>query len=207
MLFQLYVFALVLGGILLLASMFLGGEDGADADLDADLDANLDADVSSEVDHGHQILDAAADSHGSPAGFFTTLLSLRFWTFFMTFFGATGLTFEGLELVASPLTPLVATGVGLITGYITVTVLRTLAREGGGAIATAVDYVGKSGRILLPIRPGVVGKVRLEVGGTTVDMLASSTDGPLESGDEALVIEMDGTTAIVSKMTGKTAEE
>ena len=209
MLFQIYVFALVVGGILLAASMFLGGED-ADADAgdfgDADGGDLGDAD-GGEVDHGHQMLDSAVDSHGSPAGFLTTFLSLRFWTFFMTFFGATGLIFDGLELAAPPMTPIIAGGMGLVTGYVTVAVIRSLSKDVGGKVATAADYVGKSGRVLLPIRDGDIGKIRLEVGGTTVDMLATSADGQLATGDEALVIEMNGTTAVVSRMRGRNAEE
>jgi membrane protein implicated in regulation of membrane protease activity len=208
MLVYLYVFALVFGGILLLASIFTGGND-ADADAGGDIEAS-DVDAGGDVDadtHG----DAAHHGHGSSIdvhgalGLFTVFLSLRFWTFFLAFFGATGLAFHTLELVhSSTVTLIIAAAMGVLTGYATVLIMRALSTNQSGAIATAADYVGQSGRVLLPIAPDQVGKVRLQIGGTTVDVLATSEEQrSFAAGDEALVIHMQGTTAVVARIDDK----
>ena len=84
-----YVFALVLGGILLVTSVVMGGDDASDVDsdldtsLDTDVDADVDADADVDVDQGHQgVHTDLAATHGTIAGLFTAFLSLRFWTFF-----------------------------------------------------------------------------------------------------------------------------
>ena len=58
-----YITALILGGILLGASLLLGGDVDADVDLDVDADVDLDADA--DVDAG----DADADAHAGGPGF------------------------------------------------------------------------------------------------------------------------------------------
>lgn len=185
-----YVFALVLGGVLLAASMVLGGKD-----LDADHDVG--------GDHG---VDHHGDgSHGDLGGLFAVLVSMRFWTFFATFFGLTGLVLEGLELTSNPwLARGLAVGVGFLTGWATVKVLRHLAASESGVAATVDDYVGRSGEVLLRVVPGSLGKIRIELKGTTVDVLAViEDDDVLEPGSHALIVEMRGTQALVSKIAGK----
>jgi hypothetical protein len=78
------VFSLVAGGVLLVASLF-----GADQDADADADIGADGDV--DADAGHEGL-----AHGDLGGFVAVFISLRFWTFFATFFGLTGVVFTVL---------------------------------------------------------------------------------------------------------------
>jgi membrane protein implicated in regulation of membrane protease activity len=196
-----YVFALVLGGVLLAASMVLGGKDldgGADADHDLGGDHDLDHGDASHGDH----------SHGDLGGFFAVLGSMRFWTFFTTFFGLTGLVLEGLELTANPwMARGLAIGVGFLSGWATVRILRHLAASESGVAAGVDDYVGRSGEVLIRVAPGSLGKVRIELKGTTVDVLAIIEDDEvLEAGAHALIVEMRGTQALVSKIAGKPVE-
>ena len=188
----LYLFSFALGGILLLASIFLGDKDGGGHDGDADADAG----PSQGIDHG------VVDSHGSVAGLFTAFLSLRFWMFFLAFFGLTGLTLDGLDLIeSSPVALVISLAMGLVTGQVTVAVFRSLSASETSTAASAHDYVGKSGRVLVSFGPGSLGKLRLTLKGTTVDVLATSDDErPFTSGDEAMVIQMNDTTAMVARV-------
>lgn len=198
-----YVFALVLGGVLLAASMVLGGKD-----LDGDGDVDCDHEVGAHGSHGDHASDHGDASHGDLGGFFAVLVSMRFWTFFATFFGLTGLVLEGLELTANVwMARGLAVGVGFLTGWATVKLIRHLAANESGVAAGVDDYVGRSGEVLIRIAPGSLGKVRIELKGTTVDVLAVIEDDEvLEAGAHALIVEMRGTQALVSKIDGKPVE-
>lgn len=202
----LYLFSFALGGILLLASILLGDKDGGAHDADggadggagggADADADTETGGSQGIDHG------VADAHGSIAGLFTAFLSLRFWMFFLAFFGLTGLALDGLDLVESSVVALaLSLGMGLLTGQVTVAVFRSLSASETSTAAGAHDYVGKSGRVLVSFGPGSLGKLRITLKGTTVDVLATSDDErPFATGDEAMVIQMNETTAVVARV-------
>lgn len=197
MLIYAYLFALILGGVLLTASILLGGHGEGDAG--ADVDADADADPG-----GHDHLPVLADHPGDISGFdaFWALRSLRFWTFFLAFFGLTGLVLDGLGLVDSALvSALVALGMGAGTGFVAAGLLRWLGRDESGAIASSGDYVGKTARVLVPVRKGGVGKVRLELRGSSVDVLATTDEEPgFAAQERALIIEMDGSRARLARL-------
>lgn len=195
MLIYLYLFAFGLGGVLLLGSIFLGDKD-TDAGGGEGGDADAGGTEAQHFDNG------VGEAHGSVAGLFTAFLSLRFWMFFLAFFGLTGLVLDGLDLVDSSTVALVAAVVmGLATGQGTVLVFRHLARSETGRAPTVADYIGRSGRVLVGFAAGDLGKVRLTLGGTTVDVLATTEEERAFSpGDDALVIAMHDTTAVVARI-------
>lgn len=196
----LYIAALVLGGVLLGASLLLGGHDadGPDADgpdvdgvdVDADADVGLDKDL--EVEKGLDV-DGATDA-------FWIFRSFRFWMFFLAFFGLTGVTLDGLGLVQTPwITAMLATLMGFFAGGGAATAFRMLSKDETAAAPGANDYVGKSAKVLVAAQRGAVAKVRVEVKGQLVDLLATSDDD-IAANDEVLVIEMDGTRARIARM-------
>jgi len=206
-----YLFALVVGGVLLGASIFLGGGEAGDGDHgvghDADLDAGVDGDADVD-DHGSHVTHGDSASPSGDAGgaltfFLWSLGSLRFWTFFLAFFGLTGLALEGLGLVApGALGPSLAIGMGLVVAYGGMGALGALSGDRSTSHVSAGDYVGKSARVLLPVRPGEgSGKVRVRVAGSDVDLLAT-TDDPrgFAARDEALIIQVDGTRVRIARM-------
>jgi len=180
---DLYRFLFALGGVLLLASMFIGGEqdsstaDGPGSDL--------------ALDDAH-----APGLHGDVV---SALTSIRFWTFGSAFFGLTGWLMDGLDLLPGLIAPLVAaTAMGLSSGWLATKVLRTLNEDRHVRVPTAQDYVGKSAKVLLPLHGTHLGKVRLVLRGTTVDVLAKC-DGEehFVAGDKVLIISLEDTTAVV----------
>ena len=96
MLMYFYVGALVFGGVLLLSSVVLGHHD-ADGDFDLDGDGGLDSD--GDVDAEHEITVEKDIDLSGDIGLFWVLRSIRFWMFFLAFFGLTGVLFQGLGLI------------------------------------------------------------------------------------------------------------
>jgi membrane protein implicated in regulation of membrane protease activity len=177
---MLYVFvgALVLGGILLGASVLTGDGHG-DTGGGPEADFHVDADA----------VDAVVGA----------FRSLRFWVFFLAFFGLSGTTMLSLGIVSSSvLSTLLALLFGSSAGWFAVWAFKFINRKESNSMAGGDDFVGKSGRILVPITPGDTGKIRIQAKGSTVDLLAKS-DETMESGTEALVIEMEGTVARVAR--------
>lgn len=183
MLFYGYVFALVAGGILLGASVVLGGGDHT-------ADAHGDVHGDAEGDHAASAIDAL-----------TMLVSLRFWTFFLAFFGLTGVVLTLFELAPAWVTGLAAAGMGGAAGVGASLVIRKLSGRESNSAAGAADFVGKTATVMVPVGPGQLGRVRLTLKGSTVDVLASTDDAATFAvQDEVLVVEMDGTTARIARL-------
>ena len=191
-----YLFALVLGSILLGASFLLGGDGHGDLDADADADFHMDADFHVEADMD---FDTDQDTHGDLGGFFGVLGSMRFWTFFAAFFGLTGIVLDGLDLASPGAAMGLAIGVGFVTGWTAVTLIRRLSANDTGVAAGVDDYVGKSGEMLISAGPGRLGKVRIKLKGTTVDVLAQSEE-TLSKGEHGLIVEMRENKAVVARL-------
>jgi membrane protein implicated in regulation of membrane protease activity len=181
---MLYLAALGLGGTFLLASLFMGGHD-ADADADADMEMDADADVHAEVD-AQADADGDADGHGDAddhAGAIDGVMawlpvtSLRFWTFFLAFFGLTGTVLTLFGLGFGPVVIAAIAGViGYGSGWAVVASIRHLSRTESNSAVSERDYVGATGRVMVPVAKDKVGKVRIEIKGRTVEMLARTED-------------------------------
>lgn len=189
----LYLGALGLGGVLIVASIVMGGDHGADHDADMDGHADLDGHADGEVD-GHAGVDKSIDSGGLP------ILSMRFWTFFSFCFGLTGTL---LSLLSAPAlaTGLVAVGLGLGVGWGAATVFKRLQRDQVSGQIEMSGLRGAEARVLLPVSPDREGKVRVQFGGQDVDLPARTQDhGSIERGQTALVVEVRGGVAMVTPL-------
>ncbi len=184
----LYLFALVVGGAVLGASMLLGGHTDADGEM------YTGGDGAEPVGHD--------GPHAGPEAFFYTVLSLRFWTFFLAFFGLTGFLFEGLGLVPwSWLSATIATGMGLAAGAGAMFIIRRVQQGTTNSAVSSSDYIGKMARVLVGFGKGEVGKVRLELKGSSIDLLAMPIDDKsFAIKDEVLIVEMDGMHAKVAAL-------
>jgi membrane protein implicated in regulation of membrane protease activity len=185
MLFYGYLFALIAGGILLGASIVLGG-------------GSHDADLAAPDGAGH----AGAEDHAPGSfGALAMLVSLRFWTFFLAFFGLTGLVLTLFELAPVLVTALAAVVMGLGSGLAASLIVRQLSSRESNSASTSADYIGKTALVMVPISKGQLGKIRLTLKGSMVDVLAG-TDEELvfETKEEVLIVEMDGTTARIARL-------
>jgi membrane protein implicated in regulation of membrane protease activity len=191
-----YIAALIIGLGIVSLSFFMGaqdGGDGGDGDIDGEVDAG-DADVHADVGHG----DAHGHGHADTSAI-AIFLSLRFWTYGLLAFGLVGTILHFLKLAGGLATPITATLLGLISGLLATYTFRLLERTQSTSGAEASEAIGQVGRVLVPIERGKRGKIRIEVRGQTVDLLASTDDEQLRDGDQVVVEEIRGTTAHVSR--------
>jgi membrane protein implicated in regulation of membrane protease activity len=190
-----YLAALVLGlGVLLLQFVMPGGDaDGAHApELGGHGDLDLHHDVG--ADHG-----AHGDGHHAGVGALAIFLSLRFWTFGLMAFGFVGTLLHFLKLANAVMTLGTASAVGLLSGTFASMAMRAIARSQTSSGGEADDAVGQIGRVLLAVERGKHGKVRIELRGRLVDLIATTDDERLDGGESVIVEEMRGTTAHVSR--------
>lgn len=207
----LYVFTLVLGGGFLALSVFgdlfgghgdvefdgdLGGFDG-DLSLDAGgVEIDLDA-GGFEMDAGHLEVDSVHAELQSEADFAgAKIFSIRtlFYSFFG--FGAVGSLLTFLLGGGPVLTPVFAIAGGLASGALINTAFGLVRRSESGALQTEDSFTGLSGRVTLPIRDGLPGKIVVERGGRRVEVRAlphatASEQGDPESWKSVFVVDME----------------
>jgi membrane protein implicated in regulation of membrane protease activity len=183
---SLYLAGFLFGGVLIAGSL-LGGH-GGHGDGTHDGVAGHDA-----HDPGH--------AHGEGRNLLGRLpfLSLRFWAFATAFFGLSGaaLTVAGLGATV----PAIAGVVGLSCGALASRVLGRLGRQSVGLIGDASGHLGREAQVLLPVAPGRRGKIRLSIGGTSVDLVAEmegATAG-LARGEQAYIVGLRGNVALVER--------
>ena len=187
----------------------------ADFDIDADLDADLDADIDADLDAGFDAdadinadaaLDAGTDyeidtdvalERKSPPtvrrrqGFGLGILtSFKFWTVGSCFFGLTGLVLTAAQPSLGPVLILViALLMGLIIGGMLAGALRLLKRRHVDSLVRAKDFAGLVGTVELPFDANSKGKVSLQLGGSTLHLMALTDDKTtFAPGDKVLVV-------------------
>lgn len=199
MLLNIYIGALIFGGVLLVASILLGGHGDVDADIDGDLELGVEGpDV--DVDAATDVATVSGKDFdpGDAGDLLFFLKSPRFYIFFAAFFGLTGVVFHVLELAPEMVTLFVSIAMGLVSGYGASWVMRALFRTAGGG-DKPIAYIGTTVRVLVPVSSESAGKVRLHVDGRSIDLLASTDEAAFEKGDEAMIIGMDGPRARIAR--------
>lgn len=196
-----YWFCFAVGGVFVALSMVGGDElfgDG-DADFDADLDVDLDFDADVDFDAGFEAeLDGDADIDADASdlqvdtdieltrsarqsarrrrripGLLSILTSFKFWTFGGCFFGLTGLLIGWLEPgIPAVVLFAVALTMGVICGGALVATLRGLKNRHVDSLVRSEDFAGLVGTVELPFDASSKGKVLLEVGGSTLHLVA-----------------------------------
>jgi len=105
MLVNLYILSLVLGAVLLAAALFFSG-----SRTDADDQTRAHDDTTNPSQFG-QLDGVSGDDF-----VVRTIRSRRFWTFFVSFFGMTGLILDGLDVMDPIVALVVAIAVGAVAG-------------------------------------------------------------------------------------------
>ena len=105
MLVNLYILSLVLGAVLLVVALFFTGRR---VDADDQTRAHDDTTRPSEV--------GQLDGVRGDDFVVRMIRSRRFWTFFVSFFGMTGLVLDGLDVMTPSVAFVVAAAVGAIAG-------------------------------------------------------------------------------------------
>lgn len=208
-----YVFSLVVALGILLVQIAMGGKgEGAhdahggheageaEAELEAGDHGGDHADHADHADHGDHGGGGKDLKHvEAEAGFFGLFLSTRFWIFASLAFGMSGSLIHYLNLAGPITTLLVALGAGLSSGLFTVLLFQAVKRTSTSTTVHTTDAVGTVGRVLVPCGQGRLGKVRIELRGQSVDMLAITEEGEIKRGEMILVEDVDGHTVRVSR--------
>jgi len=213
---QVYLFFLVLfGGLALLAVLgdFLdadvgevdadpGGGPGADLGTDAWLDVDADAGVAAGEG-------GAVEARGAEGGGADTqaekILSIRGLVYSLFGFGLTGALLTGFGApAAGALTIGVSAAAGLGAGWTVTRLLRWLRGSEAGARPGDESFVGRTGRMRLPMRGGDrTGRVRVHRGERTYDLRAlphpaASGGGDPGSWERVMVLEVREGVALVA---------
>ncbi len=175
----LYVMAAVVGGALVLLTLFGHGDHGADAHHEIDAGGHV----------GH-------DGHDGEA--WLPFLSVRFWTYFALAFGGCGLLLSNFGSTREPTTALLALVPGLVTGLGVTYAVRFLRKQEVDSSVGEQDLLGVLAKVSVPIHDGQLGRVRCSVKGEILEILARAQEPlALEAGTEVAIVEMEGGTAIV----------
>lgn len=176
---SLYLFSLLVGGGLLFAATVGGGDHGHEG--------------GTGHDAPHQ------GGHGNAAEF----LSLRTFTYFLFVFGGVGSVLTWKWQVAGILIFALAALAGLGVAAVTAASFGYLRRTDSGGRDSEDSFVGLSGRVVVPIASGGMGKVQVVRGDRTFELLArpfdDNADG-MSSWKSVVVVEMSQGTALVTSI-------
>jgi hypothetical protein len=192
-----YVGAAMFGGIVLGVSLVTGGHEG---DHDHDHAGH---------DHDHdsigKTLDLAKDTGHDVQWLWMPFLSLRFWIFFLASFGLTG-TLLSLVGFQEPLVGLISTPFGAAIGWGAAQVFRQIRTDQVTATTNLSTYAGLEAKVMVPVRPGDLGKISVSTLAGRVEMPAKSRDGTvLEAGATVLIASVVDGTADVTGIGGPPA--
>lgn len=183
--FTLYLFCLVVGGVFVALAAF-AGLDGVDFDQDFDPDIEL-LEKSAKTEEDRHI---PRKNRRRRPGLGLPFFSLRFWTFGGCFFGLTGVILSLLNPAMSPqLTLWISVAVGVVSGSAMVWTLRLLQRQQADSMVRADDLLGLPTIVEIPFDRNSRGKVRLNIKGSTLDLMAMTEDlQEFSQGDQAFVV-------------------
>lgn len=177
--FAFYLFAVVVGGALLLFSL-VGGHDSHSGDV------------------GHA---GGHDAHHHGVG---EWLSVRTLTYFLFVFGGVGAVLtKTMPSVLAPLVVLVAALAGIFVGGVVGAAFKYLRRSDSGLRDTDDSFVGLTGTMTLPIGGSGKGKVLVQRADRTYELLASPLDASAKGSSTwkaVIVVEMRKGTAIVAPL-------
>ena len=152
--------------------------DAGGLELDAgglDLDAGgLDLDAGGlEMDVGHMDVGAAhADLNADAGHLASKVFSIRTLFYSLFGFGSVGTLLTFVWSGNPLLTGAFAVLSGLASGAVINSAFGYVKRSESGLLQTEASYSGLSGRVTIPIRPGIPGRIVVERGGRRVELRA-----------------------------------
>ena len=186
--FALYLFSAIVGGGLLVFSLF-GGHDSHHGDVGH----------GSFGGHGGHGGAGHHDAHGhNPVQW----LSLRTMTYFLFVFGGVGAVLTKTWNAATmPLVLLLSVAAGIGIGGAVAMAFNYLRQTDSGASDSDETFVGLPGSVTLPFASGGMGKILVQRGDRTYELLARPHDAAAKGASKwksVIVVEMNGGTAFVT---------
>jgi|CXWL01.1.fsa_nt_gi membrane protein implicated in regulation of membrane protease activity len=171
---SIYIAAAAIGGILALVGAF-AGDHGHEHQFGGD---------------GHEI---GHDHDSGHADVWIPFFSVRFWTYFAMAFGLSGVLLSTVAKQVEPLVAILSSATALLLGLAVSYTIRALSRTEHTSTVTEKDLVGTEGQVMVAIRDGQLGRIRITVKGEILDLLASCAEPKsIEAGEFVVVVDLDG---------------
>jgi membrane protein implicated in regulation of membrane protease activity len=119
----------------------------------------------------------------------TMLASVRFWSFALLAFGLVGTLLTALGVATGVVALSIAGVAGVASGALAATVVSRLLHRSPESNASFGDVLGRMGRVVVPITSQGPGKIRVEVKGTSVDLIARAREA-IDMGEPVVVEEV-----------------
>jgi membrane protein implicated in regulation of membrane protease activity len=146
---------------------------------------------------GHDVSHGDAGDHEASA--WSLLASTRFWSFALLAFGLVGTCLTLFALAGVWASLALASGSGAAAGFFAASVIRSLVSKPATSHVSNKDVVGRVGRVIVPLVPGGLGKVRVELKGGVIDYTARARE-TLDAGESVVVLEADEGELVVSRV-------
>jgi membrane protein implicated in regulation of membrane protease activity len=193
-----YLAALIVGLGTLLVQVAFGARGGGHHDLGGGVH-HLGGAGHAGGGHGHGDAHATGKPGASAVGFFAVFLSFRFWIFAALGFGLGGSVLHLTGALAPTVEGAVAAALGLASGLGAALAFRAAATSSVGTPSEASRAVGGVARVVVPLGKDAQGKIRIEIGGSSVDLIATTDDEALARDEMVLVEDVTGGIARVSR--------
>lgn len=182
----LYLFTAIVGWAFVAIFVFFGGD--ADMDLDADIDFDADVDLDMDLESSFW------------ADFAGDYLSVRGLIFFLAGFGLTGLVIDTILGTTAIVAFVLAVLMGILAMFISGRLKRAVKQNMADSNLRLSDLRGAAGQVVLPMSADSRGRIAVEVAGKKRYMVARPyrNSPALGVGDKVVVIEVDGSTALVA---------
>ncbi len=196
---SLYLICLIIGGGLLLFSLFGSDADThADSGLDVHTDGGaLDAHVDHGVDHDHDL-----HHWGAEWGIAKEFLSVRTLFYFLAAFGATGFLLETFTPASTVMAAVWALVTGLLAALMAAAIYWGVRSTESGIVPEGHDHlVGLPAQVVIPVVNSRRGKVRVISGGREVELLArlyGPEDADCPRGATVVIVDIVGDTALIT---------
>lgn len=188
-----YLICLLVGGFFVALSLLGGGDGHGEVGIDADTDTDLGSDFHVDLGHAH--------APGAGSGLID-LLSIRALFLFMAFFGLTGISLSMLD-ESDSYTLIISLLVGILVGLGGNYLIKRIGYERVSSDLQVSDLTGRTARVVLPFEGEKKGKISLVAGGQRLQLVARGfggvSDETFRSGDEVVVVRMEGAVAEVVK--------
>ncbi len=146
------------------------------------------------IDHaGDAGIDGAGSGHFHAADWLP-FLSARFWVFFLAGFGLVGTMLTLFRASPEPFTAMWSALTGVLAGTPAAILMRRLSKL--SAKAQAPGIVGAEAEVLVPIREGQTGKIRIRLEDSEMEAPAlAEGGGSYAKGEEVIVVGIEGGSA------------
>ncbi len=185
-----YLFALIVGGGLLVFSLVAGHGEGADGGIEVDSDTEVGTHPDLGADTDWMVLQS--------------ILSIRTLLYLLAGFGATGTLIDLLTDASPGVSLLWAVFTGVIAAALAAAVYAWVRGSDSGEVPTEPGYlVGVTARVILPVVQGHRGKIIALHEGREVEMLArlyGAEDEVCPRGSEVVIVDVDGETALITAL-------